>query len=106
MQRIKLKPDLLEMVVFGTKKATTRKGYKNYTLGPAEFYDPDNINNKVEIEITEIIYKTFKSIKTDYILCKKEGYATESSLVRELINIYGDMDDEQPMTVVTFIPKG
>jgi hypothetical protein len=102
MQVIKLKRDLLENVRSGTKTASTRKGLKPLTIGPAMLVDPADPLNFVSICVTSVHLYDWRSIRLSSHLYISEGYDASWELDEALEDIYGEFEDNQLMTVFCF----
>ena len=102
MREIKLKRDLLNNVRAGIKTATTRKGIKDFSVGPARLVDHADPANFVDVTIHRINLHTWGYIQEHDTLYHYEGYSNPKELNDALLDIYGEMDDDQDMTVIFF----
>jgi len=100
MNNIKLQPQLLSLVLDGLKRATTRKGLKDYILGPARLINSENKEDILNIYIRKLETIRFKHIDDD--LAKIENYECAEDLKSALVGIYGTIDDNEEMTIVDF----
>jgi hypothetical protein len=102
MQQIKLSKKLFPLVLSGAKTATTRKELKPYTIGDAEFINPENPEEKIKIIINSVHLTTWNGIIHNDSLYHNEGYNSSSDLDEALENIYGKMEKDQEMTIIYF----
>lgn len=90
--------NLKDLILSGQKTATTRLGIKDYAVGPAVIVFNDS-KLELPVNITSITKIKFQDI--DHILATRENHTVES-LKSVLKAIYGPIEDNQVMTVISF----
>lgn len=100
MQKIILNDDLLLRVHKKEKTATTRRGIKDYTLGPVVFVGSENKQELGPYTIHRLELVKFEDI--DDCLAKIEGYKSAEELKSILVDIYGEIQNGEFFTVAYF----
>ena len=103
MQFINMNSDLMHVIRTGVKSATTRLGIKTkYSLGPLRIF---NAKNKYDVIEGKEIYKIESlplcSLTDD--IAELEGYSCKEELINKLVEIYGNIDEYEQMTVIYWI---
>ncbi len=96
---IKLDPTLFRLAKMGFKTATTRLGYKPYTLGPGELRDVES-GETLRIQIISVTYKTVRFL--DLVDAQREGFVSKDVLVSMLSHFYPGIRQRDVVTVVRF----
>lgn len=99
---IKLKPNLMHLVKGGFKKATTRFGVKDYTLGPETLVNSEDPEDKIEITVTGLELATKRYIASSQRICALENYEEPLELITVLESIYGKIEEDDEFTIVHF----
>jgi len=99
---IKLNPELMQLTREGKKKATSRLGIKEYTLGSNTLVNAENPEDKIEIIVTGLELVTKRHMACSQRVARLENYDEPQDLVDKLEQIYGKLEDEDEFTVVHF----
>jgi hypothetical protein len=84
----------------GKKRATLRKGIRDYTLGLACIENTDDKSDFVLITITAIEVIKFNKITANIV--EDEGYSNLEDLRESMLRIYPDLNDNSDVTYVSF----
>lgn len=99
---IKLQPELMTLVREGKKKATTRLGIKEWTLGSNTLVNSQDPSDKIEIIVTGLELATKQYVATSQRIACLENYEHPSELIQKLEEIYGSLDEDEDFTVAHF----
>lgn len=99
MKKIKLVPSLFEKAKLGYKKASTRLGIKEFTVGESEVVN-NQTHESVPVFIHKIEVRKYKDI--DDKLAQIEDYQMAEELKEALKVHYPDISDNDYITVVHF----
>lgn len=100
MNSIKVRPDLIFLILNGSKTATTRLGVKDFSLGPTEFVCSETGARFGGFIVTKLVLSSIEELPADLYL--KENYSSNDELREVLEKIYGKLDDEAIVTVAYF----
>ena len=101
MNIIKFKPELMDKIRNGDKKATTRLGIKDkYSLGKVVFSNCENPNDRINSthKIVEIRSLEVRGLTLEMAI--SEGYKGRGGLIRALESIYGELDALGELTYI------
>lgn len=89
--------DMRDITMDGSKKITIRTGTRDYTPGPV-LCGCHILNWACMREITFVRHKKFGEITVDE--CKADGCENLEELRRLLARFYGEIKNDEPMTVI------
>lgn len=98
-KRINFDGEYVKMILDGKKRTTIRKGLKNYPVGKiVEF----TANNKVfcKARILKAVVKRLRELSDKDAI--DDGFRSKEELVKALKRIYGDVRDDEFVTIVHF----
>lgn len=102
-KEIKLTPELFLLAKSGKKKATTRKGVKDFDVGEAYIINAQEPSEKLLVTIDKLEIKKYKEI--DDSLAKLENYTSAIELKLALKTHYPTIKEEDNITIVYFSRK-
>ncbi|RLI75698.1 ASCH domain-containing protein [Archaeoglobales archaeon] len=97
--RINFDEEYVKIILDGKKRTTIRKGLKNYPVGKiVEFTS----NNKVfcKARILKAVVKRLKELNDKDAI--DDGFENKEELVKALKRIYGEVRDDEFVTIVHF----
>lgn len=97
--RINFDEEYVKIILDGKKRTTIRKGLKSYPVGKiVEF----TANNKVfcKARILKAVVKRLKELNDKDAI--DDGFKNKEELVKALKRIYGDVGDDEFVTIVHF----
>lgn len=92
----------MNLVREGKKKATTRLGIKEWTLGSNTLVNSKDPDDKIEIIVTGLELATKQYVASSQRIAALENYEEPSELIKKLEEIYGEIDDSEDFTVAHF----
>ncbi len=100
-KRINFDSEYVNAILEGKKITTIRKGIKTYPVG--RIVDL-TVNNKTfaKAKIDKVVVKRVKELNDED--AKKDGFESRDELIRALKRIYGNVRDEEFVTIVHFTP--
>lgn len=101
MQGLKLLPHYFEKAKRGEKRGTIRVGRKPFIVGPAELVRADT-GERFGVHITRVELLTFNLLRHEDIW--RDGFQSRKVLWAALKNIYPELQPDDDLTVVTYLP--
>lgn len=98
MQNLKLKSELMSLVINKTKHITIRSGYRPITLGPLLLIDADDSNFSIEVTVYEVKH-TYLGFITN-AEAQADGFKDAIDLVFGLQKFYSGINMGSEITVV------
>lgn len=99
MQEILIREELLDQVKAGTKTTTCRLGKRDYAMGKTRLKS-NSTDNFTMINLIKMVYHEAKDL-TDEI-AKTDGFDTKENFLAVMHDIYGEIKDDDIITVVYF----
>jgi hypothetical protein len=99
MQELLQHDDLLDQILAGKKHSTTRKGRRDVTTGPLKIRGTES-NRTIDVHVTFVSFMKFKELNPED--AEISGYDSVKSFKSRLCEIYGDLDEDQEMTVISW----
>ncbi len=98
-KRINFDAEYVKMILCGEKRTTIRRGIKNYPVG--RIVDL-TVNYKpfAKARVSKVIVKRLNELTDED--AKMDGFKNKHELVQALKRIYGDIKDNEFVTVVHF----
>ena len=97
MQELLQHADLLNQIIAGEKHATVRKGRRDITPGPLKLKGTDS-GREHEVDVTVVEFIKYNELNSYH--AKIDGYSNLEDLNQRLTAIYGELPEDQEMTVV------
>ncbi len=99
MDRINFDAEFVQSIVEGRKVTTVRKGIKSYPVGKVVEL---TVNYKpfARAKVTKVVVKRVKELTDEDAV--KDGFESREQLIRALKKIYGDVNENDFVTVVHF----
>ncbi len=100
MERINFDPEYVDLIIEGQKTTTVRKGIKSYPVGRIVELTVSNSKVFALARIKKVVVKRVKELSDEDAM--RDGFAGRDELVAALRRIYGDVRDDEFVTVVHF----
>lgn len=96
-QFIEMSSEFYDLIKYGIKKTTIRKGVRNYKIGKAIIYF---MTSSMVANITQIRVLHFNELTIEDAI--KDGFKSITELQNVLRKIYLDIDNDDFITIITF----
>ncbi len=99
MERINFDPEYVAAILDGKKTTTVRRGIKSYPVGKLVEL---TVNNRTFAlaRVKKVVVKRLRELSDDD--ARRDGFESRSDLIAALRRIYGDIKDDEFVTVVHF----
>ncbi len=98
-RRINFDEEYVEAIKSGAKVTTVRRGIKSYPVGRIVELTA-NYRPFARARVDKVVVKRVKELSDDD--AKRDGFSSRDELIKALKRIYGNMDEEEFVTVVHF----
>ena len=105
MQELLQMGTAFNQILKGKKTSTSRFGWRNIEKGLLKIKMTENTDLEVTVLVTDVIFTYYGQITEEEAL--KEGYESLEALRTKLEDIYGEMGEVTPFTLIWFlVPVG
>ena len=102
MQELQLDDTLFPSLLAGSKVGTARKGQRKIELDKLLLTATRNTEKPCVVDVERVSYTKVKDI-TDAD-ASMDGYATAKDLVNVMRKYYPDIDENETITIIRFVP--
>jgi len=100
VERINFDPEYVEAILDGRKTTTVRRGVKSYPVGKLVELTVNNTRTFALARVKKVVVKRVKELNDEDAV--RDGFSNKRELIAALRRIYGDVKDEEFVTVVHF----